>query len=120
MSAVELLKKTREILTPPDAWIQGNSAAVRKGDQIERLTVASDVEANCFCLIGAFDRASNLLESSSKTRQVARELICQHIDSFWISAWNDKPIRKHEQVIKMLDKAIKKAEGRRQKGSEQC
>ncbi|QIG70708.1 hypothetical protein EVB91_157 [Rhizobium phage RHph_I1_18] len=115
------LINVRELLSEEDRWTQGSGARTEKGFS----TIASSVEAACFCMIGAIDRVvygpsqvpffipphEKILEAVETQKKIAK-VIESGIDHDRASAWetivyfNDHDTRKHSDVLNILDRAI--------------
>ena len=99
MSVLEDLKALRELLASPDSWIQGVAAM----DRWNEATFPLDEAATKFCLMGAIDCVTR---TSYKRTSPIQCLFMGLIETPNIVGWNDKNGRKHEEVLKLIDKAI--------------
>ena len=102
MDSITILKKTRALLSDKKAWCRG--AAARDKDGMVVFTTQRD--AVSFCLIGAFYK----VEDNINRIREATTFVAKAIKTENIAFWNDRKHRKHEQVLKALDKAIALAE----------
>ncbi len=100
MKVSEQLKAAKALIDAPEKWIQGASAI----DANENHCSAQDVEAVCFCSIGAIARITGV---SSRFLPVRAYLKISMGD--FISHFNDT--HSHIEVMAMFDKAISLAEG---------
>ena len=105
---LEILKRTKEILTPDGVWIQ-------RGYSWESPSVAVSVpvpQAMCFCVLGAMDRAHWELEPTDEESPFgggpeAISALDLHIPlQMSLPEWNDRPGRTKEEVLALLDTAI--------------
>lgn len=99
MSAVETLRKARELLTPEGAWIQGTAARAADRQQVE----PDGSNAVCWCSMGALSASGDWVR--------ARTLLLRSIGgSRSLVDWNDAPERTHAEVLAAFDRAIVLAE----------
>ena len=101
-TTLEILRDTRELLTEPHAWTQGEFAR----DRHYRTVPFRSRFAVCWCLTGAVSASC----SGSNWVFQAIEAANPHIES--LTDWNDSPDRKHEEVLAALDRTIKKEEAK--------
>ena len=115
MTPADILKKTKELIYDPANWIQGTFAKNAIG---EHESTYSE-KAVCWCPVGAMMRVTKDLPFHEHHRafMVLTEAVPPegHERSKQIGwgpavAYNDEPIRKHEEVMAWLDQAIAAAE----------
>ncbi len=102
MTHLEILKRARELLTPPGSWCQGALEQVGQGGPQR-------------CLHGAILRAVNpqvrlgtyLLEYPSEEGQNIWRLL---VNRGFHETWNDKPGRTQAEVLAALDAVIAQEE----------
>ncbi|QIG70717.1 hypothetical protein EVB91_166 [Rhizobium phage RHph_I1_18] len=107
VTAVEMLKAGKEIISDPSKWIQG--AGSDTGDL---------KTATCFCTFTAFIRARDTIEekhgmlydasvdADSALDAAATQLYGNPITSV---AYNDLPTTRHSDIMRLYDLAIEKA-----------
>ena len=101
MSAVETLRKARELLTPEGAWGQGRDAENAAGLPCS----PGDEGAVCWCSYGAMNRAGQ----AEKARPFF--MAATGADDYaGVVGWNDAPDRTHAEVLAAFDRAIELAE----------
>jgi hypothetical protein len=101
MSAVTVLRKTRDILRAKKRWTQGTFAKDANGLPVHSL----NKDAVCFCLSGALNKASK----SRGWEGEARGFILECIDLKSLILYNDDTTRKHSEIVATLNAAIKLA-----------
>lgn len=108
MNTVQLtLVRARQIITPPEAWTQGEFAR----DKDLRPVAAISDEAVCFCGFGAneravfelFDGETRLVHENAANRLLRRALRLGG-SSLVFSDFNDTAT--HAEVLAVFDKAI--------------
>lgn len=107
MTVLEVLKATRELLSAPERWTKGRYARNADGSCVPPTAPG----AVCFCLEGALCRVTAGMERAELLVCEARIALERHggSDSLrrnGIVAWNDRKIRKFEQVTKALERTI--------------
>ena len=109
MSALDVLTKTRELLSDPERWTKGSMAKNASG-----CTVRPDREdAVCFCLDGALTRAAGGSGNGyPEATRILEETVSERPWAFCYVDWNDDAARTHAEVLAALDKAIDLARGR--------
>lgn len=99
MSAVETLRKARELLTPEGAWGRGKMGADRFGAPAD-LYGPNTV---CWCVLGALYRA----EGKDERQDEARPWLLKVLGGAQsLALWNDAPERTHAEVLAAFDRAI--------------
>ena len=88
------LQKVRELLADPEHWMQGYSARRANGHH----TYPEDPQAVSWCLFGALRKVT----SPGRCDEELFRLKEAHGDVSTIY-WNDHPLRKHEEVVALLD-----------------
>ena len=116
MKALDILKKVREILTPPRAWRQGAYVADDNG----RYSVdAEGSRATCFCAFGAMLQARARLPGLDRDYVAlygAEDCLMAEIEARYpstytsIPAWNDDEDLTHAEVLDTFDRAIERAQ----------
>lgn len=114
MSDAEVFRQAKALLAK--GWTQGFYAK----DHADGLPVGTDADnAACFCFIGAVYRANNMVScvgpddrNARRYRLVgyARKVLGVH-DACGVFAWNDDPLRLHEEVLSLADLCAKAAGG---------
>jgi hypothetical protein len=105
MNTVEILKAARDLIADETKWTQGYFAKDAQGKYVSPL----DVEAACFCAIGAVSRVSGQPSFETDKSEPARYLweVIGVSDQF-VFEFNDT--HTHPEVIELFDKAIARAE----------
>jgi hypothetical protein len=106
MDDVEILRRARKRLRRPESWTRGSFARDVHG---EPAYVNSD-EAISWCAIGAV-RAE--VDRQSLTTSVVEHLEASLPAGDNILAWNDDRARTHTEVIRLFDRAIRRAQRHR-------
>ena len=103
----EILKSTREILTPEGAWIRDGFARDARGFARD----PEDPRAAAWTLIGALELSvfdsrdfSDSGPNSALKSAIFALQTASGVDS--LAAWNDGQDRTHEEVLQLLDRAI--------------
>jgi hypothetical protein len=97
------LRALRERLTPPNAWIKGAFARSAKGNEVS----IHNPKATCWCLMGAI----SLEDISSKEYYaLCKEISKKNGSATTIKIFNDTPNITHEDILEVLDHAIKEVE----------
>lgn len=104
MTPVDILRKTRELLSEPVRWTRGAYARDASGADVPY----DEQAATCWCLSGAVDLAG---QGQSIAAARARDYIRVAIDSdddsmVTIPTFNDDPGRTHADVLAAIDRAI--------------
>jgi hypothetical protein len=87
-----ILKIARDIISKPENWCRFNLAQYHQG-------------VWSYCAVGAIDKALQDLEMDIFRYDVF-EALQASMKSNSISEWNDKPNRKHSDVLAAFDSAI--------------
>lgn len=103
---VKGLKAVRELLAKPERWTKDAYARDADGARVE----ATDPRATCWCLSGAItkvtpDHATGVpvwMALSDETERARGGAV--------VGFWNDRPRRTHAQVLRLIDRAIARAE----------
>lgn len=119
-SAINILKRARALLTPPGAWIRGESMGHRSTPTARHVSQwdarKRRLPINCYCSIGAIHAAS---PRSDRGALLARMLLKFELDEsdheyhpfgMGIVYWNDDVVKRHAQVLRMFDKTIEHAQ----------
>ncbi|QDH83500.1 hypothetical protein [Achromobacter phage Motura] len=121
-TTLEILKEARQLLEKPESWIKGYYAAKRESDGriqvliseeidggkgvVVRAVGGTDPRADCFCMLGALQRAG-ALERNSEAEAVLRDAIKIKIGFHdQVHSFNDSPQRTHDEVLAVFDIAI--------------
>lgn len=131
-TALEILSRARELISDPDHWIKGTFArklvAKRRFLGLKKAKYAprsvSDPDADCFCLMGALDRAASTLiegrqpyysNQGGSYRALSVLKIptgngwdVEHPSDQLVYRFNDSAT--HAEVLSVLDKAIERME----------
>jgi hypothetical protein len=111
LNASEVLSRARELINEPAKWTQGESARNDKG----RHTDADSDLAVCWCTLGAvhkacegdpvlYNTAANYLDAVvNKQGYKAKTQAGFHGD---VIVYNDKPGRRHKEIMELFDQAI--------------
>ena len=101
VTALEVLKAARELISRPEAWTQGVWARDASGEKV----LSTSREAVCWCALGAVTRsACNALE-----QEVAFTELRQGTTGFGgIGDFNDQS--SHGEVLALFDRAIVRLE----------
>jgi hypothetical protein len=102
MSALETLKKARDLISDPAKWTQGNLASDVYGDEIDP---QSD-DAICFCAIGAIERFTGTTENTEA--DLCLSVTCEKLSGLPVFAFNDS--HTHPEVVALFDAAIAELE----------
>lgn len=102
VTPVEILEKTRDLLSDPVSWTQHTWARNERGE----LTDYRGADACKFCIGGAFFRTAEGSERSVRIRAWDHVMVATYSNTF---IWNDAPERTHAEVLEALDKAIELA-----------
>lgn len=98
----QILTKARELLTLPEAWLKC------KWEEYDDFG-----QPVAWCLMGAISRAANLINPTEKYELygVTRAHLCSVVgypnDGGRLIDFNNDPNKTHEQVLELLDKAVK-------------
>lgn len=108
MSAeLEILKKTKDLLTPPGRWAQFGYAKDATGGTVSPQAAT----AVYFCLVGALRRSgSSELEAYVGARLFSELNKTIGKNSLSISTWNDAFGRTQAEVLQLLEKTISRLE----------
>ena len=111
MTALEILKAARERIANPENWLQGDFALTADGEK----TNEDSPYATKFCAVGAIyaDEPYNGFESAFALAEAIETLHYTDLAfnrtrpaGAFVSDWNDKPERKHSEVLAAYDLAI--------------
>lgn len=111
MTASEILRAARALISDPARWTQGAFARDSSGDQVDRLTS----EAVCWCLAGAVDAASYperigvdnyVIDFDRSAARLAAARALHTVIHDTVVSFNDDPTRTHAEVLEAIDKAI--------------
>lgn len=113
MQPIDILKGTRELLSDPARWTKGQFARNKKGSD----TYSTSGDAVCWCVQGALRKIYNddaspiILAAQLIERALPADLVsgANNAGKDPIVVFNDDPNTKHEDVLRVLDKAIELA-----------
>ena len=107
MTTLEALRGARHVIRTPDRWAQG---VIARDEDGKTLKTSMDMDAQSFCIIGAFSRSSGL-DSSAYYDAADRLREALGVESLvW---YNDSsPAATHADVMDAFDKAIRLEEAR--------
>lgn len=108
-----VLRRARRILARRKAWTQHKFFGMR--DERGACVETSVAKANCFCLLGALERA--VLEEQGRSRSAGRSRLFNAVKTFLQSYsyntrgvspinFNDTPGRTQTEVVDFLDAAV--------------
>jgi hypothetical protein len=97
----KILIGAKALIATPDKWIKFTEAT----DGICAVNYTNK-KAKCFCLGGAISRSGFNAGKDYTVAVQARGFIRDVIGVQIIAYYNDKPLRTHIQVMRVLDKAI--------------
>ena len=105
---LEVLECMKDLLARPERWTQHVDARTQDGIPVEPRSVT----AHQWCLIGALRRsAENAREDTVRAIEyILRGLVMQEepaMETIW--EYNDAPRRSHEDIVRILDRAIARA-----------
>jgi hypothetical protein len=100
MSALEVLKKARELLSDESRWTKGAFARTMWGEE----TSGSDPEAECFCARGAITHFRGGFDAVLALQDALPSSFTA------VSAFNDNKDTEHADVLNLFDRAIVKLE----------
>ncbi|MFM7009061.1 MAG: hypothetical protein ACKO0Z_06960 [Betaproteobacteria bacterium] len=105
---LEVLKRSREIITDPKNWTQYTMARNDIGDK----TSYDDPRACKFCAMGAIYKASHeaLVCYDPVRAEVKETLNKRGGPTTWITSFNDSDDRQHSEVLELFDETIRRLE----------
>lgn len=131
-TVLDVLKAARELLSDESKWTQGDLVRAADGRYLDDV---HSPEAACFCLVGGIDRSLppiprrkedsiDVLDAWHDLRSRSLKTVSRAIRSLTDSVYNepsiprfnDDPGTTHEDILKVLDEAIKDAGGQEQQG----
>jgi hypothetical protein len=86
--------KVKELLSRPENWIKHQFAVNKEGN----CTDPENDNACAWCLLGAIDKCYEKHESPR-----IRDRVRFRINGGAISSWNDSPLTRYENVIKLVE-----------------
>ena len=104
--ALQVIARGRELITPPEAFIQGHFALV---DRNPLLSVAPDDPlATCWCALGVLSKAANELIGDLKRRSTMIGAAAKHLEKFTggqtLIGFSDN--HSHAEVLVLFDRAL--------------
>lgn len=113
-TALEVLTRTRSLLSHPGAWTQFHWAAWPDVLRPGGIAISSNGNAPLacrVCLEGALERASGGSQISpvvveSRPLLEANDLLCVLLNRRSVRVWNDDSRRTHADILALLDAAI--------------
>ena len=109
MNGLEQLKQIRELLNKPEHWTQNASARDNFGKHVD----SRSPSAVCWCLSGAISKITSdptVARGLEKYQQLNKTLVAHANVKTVLSEWNDRPHRRHEDILLVLDDTIKRLE----------
>jgi hypothetical protein len=100
---VKGLKAVRKLLAKPERWTKGYLSR----DAAGLPAWPDDEDAVCWCLQGATEKVARANNEGPVYMWSALAVTAQAQD---IAEWNDKRWRTHAQVLRLIDRAIARAE----------
>lgn len=95
------LRRTRKLLTPREAWTQGDLALDADGNSVS----PDDDRACSWCLLGATEHVAINYHLSLSADIALGATLGADVDE-----WNDAPERKHAEVLDLIDRTIARLE----------
>lgn len=121
---LKVLKAVRELLSDPSRWYKGAWTNNNDYGMLAELASKKDDPSCQFCLLGAFYACSDLADEVEGLYRsfdiMANEILAPCLPDWagrdnlggpWTPTFNDDPNTTHEDVLKVLDCAIARAEG---------
>jgi hypothetical protein len=109
----------RALIGTPERWTQRTNARLARVEGRAVPTSSHDAQAVCWCLQGGIMKVTEaeLQKAGSRRVEVERALNGQLVgweppedlnttDGFRYIAWNDDPVRRHAEVVALVDRAI--------------
>jgi hypothetical protein len=123
MKTSEVLIAARKLIEKPEAWVKGmcfgrKTETFNAPQDAEIIAVpcvkSGEIKPECFCSIGAICYAGNFYEGDNIIADnwaviELAEAIGTGKTSGYVIQFNDHPIRTHETVLAMFDRAIANA-----------
>jgi hypothetical protein len=119
--ARRLAKKARALVAKKGGWRQGYYAAFVDKDGVihSARSYKAEDKANCFCAVGAINRAEALLNIGHDSC-LLQDLLAATTDARGfddsrypsIEDWNDAPLRTQSQVVRAFDRVIARLDRR--------
>lgn len=112
-TTLSYLKRVRKFLKKPERWAQGALARNNAGYTVD----AVSADATCFCMLGALDHVRN--GADYDTYNAVCAVIVGAVPRRFgdIISFNDDEKTKHKDVLKVLDRAVRKVEKKLEKVS---
>lgn len=92
------LKAARAVIEKPEAWTRNYLAKNVSGRPVD----PRDVDASCFCMLGACDRGA----ATGTRSYTAGFFLSNYVPQRSISGFNDNPKITHADVLVAFDRAI--------------
>lgn len=111
MTTVEILEKTRDLISDPEHWCKGANARNKDGKK----TKVFSEDAYSFCMLGALAKVDEspacpeVYEFFSTVIEKMSDTIVRKDKEIMLSVFNDKHSTTHADVLKVFDLAIKLA-----------
>lgn len=113
MSNAELLRAARAKIERPERWAQGYFAYRRVMGVLVK-TGVHDANACSWCVRGAVAAVGGTVTTAEylvgALTEVAKPANHMHIDLPHVARYNDAPVRRHPDILNLLDVAIRLAE----------
>ncbi len=98
-----LLMDAKALIAKPENWIQGTFSRNVAGKAVPTY----DIDACQFCASGALYHATKLICNSHYV--VARKMLGDFVPARRLISFNDAPTTTHPMVVKLFNKAIRRA-----------
>ena len=107
MTALEILKGVRELLTDPAHWTKGVTARNKRHQPVLALSKG----ATCWCWVGATERVAGKHAETNDWRAISALADTLGVSrAFDITTWQDAPERTHAEVLDATDRTIARLE----------
>lgn len=105
LTSLQILQCARELISDPKHWTKEATARDKYGEP----TWPHSKLSCSYCMLGAVEKcaAQNFREEATAVAYLNRAIPTK---AGYIANYNDAPRRKHSQVLRVFDKAIKLAE----------
>lgn len=110
-----VLRAARDLISEPERWAKWGYGFTEKpknkGEAYRLMTHLVD-KATCFCAWGAVSAVMGTYSSCAHSAAtfVLKDAIREHTEFIGIPSFNDDPETTHADVLRMFNRAIKKAE----------
>ncbi len=104
-STLEILTEARELISDPERWLQGRTAADARGVDV----APNSPKAVCWCSLGALAKVIDVNSSGLLTgHENANDALCEMANAMSVvpSVWIFNDAHTHDQVLAAWDQAI--------------